>query len=55
MPVNDKSWHSLNQSLHHDNSDCPLGKQIPPEERRPGTGGRTHGIECAPLNRLAGQ
>ena len=55
MPVNDKSWHSLQQPLHHDNPDCPLGKQIPPEERRPGTGGRSLCIECAKLNRLAGK
>jgi hypothetical protein len=55
MPVNDKSWYSLNQALHHDNPDCPLGKQIPPEDRRPGTGGRSLCIECARLNRLAGK
>jgi hypothetical protein len=53
MPVNDKSWHSLQQPLHHDNPDCPLGKQIPAEERHPGTGGRSLCIECARLNRLA--
>src|SRR3546814_4895477 len=49
----DLSWYSLNQALHHDNPDCPLGKQIPPEDRRPGTGGRSVCIECARLNRLA--
>ena len=55
MPVNDKSWHSILQPLHHDNPDCEAGKQIAPENRRPGTGGRSLCIECARLNRLAGK
>lgn len=33
-------WHSIKQSVHHDNTDCNTGNNIEWENRRPGNGGK---------------
>lgn len=41
----------LQQRVHHDNSACPPGRDIPPSERRSGTGGYRLCEDCARLDR----
>ena len=40
-----------NKRVHHDNSACPPGRDIPQNERRQGTGGYRLCDDCAELNR----
>lgn len=42
-------WHSINQPVHHDNTDCNAGNNIETEYRRDGTGGKPLCKECADL------
>ena len=37
--------------VHHNNSACPPGRDIPQNERKPGTGGYRLCDDCARLNR----
>jgi hypothetical protein len=39
-----------NQRVHHNNSACPPGRDIPQHERRPGTGGYRLCDDCQRLN-----
>ena len=41
----------VNKRVHHDNSACPPGRDIPQHERRIGTGGYRLCDDCAELNR----
>lgn len=34
------------REVHHNNNDCPSGKQIKPEHLEPGTGGKPLGQRC---------
>lgn len=36
---------------YHDNSKCGPGSEIPPQYRKPGTGGKPHCEDCAKLNK----
>ena len=58
MP-NVPSFHSLNEAnkpiprrIYHNNSACPLGRDIEDEERRKGTGNYRLCDDCEQLNRL---
>ncbi len=44
-------WHSVKQSVHHDNTSCKTGNNIERENLREGTGGKPLCQECAVLNR----
>lgn len=43
-------WHSIRQSVHHDNTKCTEGNNIERVNRRSGTGGKPL---CAHCGRLA--
>jgi len=52
------SFHSVNEAkkpaskqVHHNNSACPPGRDIPQNERRSGTGGYRLCNDCAERNR----
>lgn len=52
------AFYSINETkkpatdrVHHDNSACPPGRDIPANERRPGMGGYRLCDDCARLNR----
>jgi hypothetical protein len=56
MPVV-PAFHSINETkkspqhrVHHDNSACPPGRDIPQKERRPGSGGYRLCHDCERLN-----
>ena len=40
--------------VHHNDSSCPPGRDIPPNERQPGTGGYRLCDDCARLAYRAG-
>ncbi len=42
-------WHSVKQSVHHDNTECNTGNNIERENLRQGTGGKPLCKECARL------
>lgn len=42
-------WHSIKQSVHHDNTNCNTGNNIERENRRDGTGGKPRCAECVRL------
>ena len=42
-------WHSVRQSVHHNNTSCNTGNNIERENRREGTGGKPLCHECAGL------
>ncbi|MDT7541682.1 MAG: hypothetical protein QOE33_1586 [Acidobacteriota bacterium] len=43
-------WHSIKQSVHHNNTECNTGNNIEQENLRSGTGGKPLCKECADLN-----
>ncbi len=43
-------WHSVKQSVHHDNTACTEGNNIERENIRSGTGGKP---KCAHCQRLS--
>lgn len=43
-------WHSIKQSVHHNNTACNTGNNIERENLRQGTGGKPLCRECADLN-----
>lgn len=52
------TFHSINEAkkqpqhrVHHNNGACPPGRDIPQNERRPGTGGYRLCDDCDRLNR----
>lgn len=47
-----KPWHSFEQSVYHDNSECNTGTDIAPEDLRQGTGGKPLCQECHRLNQI---
>lgn len=42
-------WHSINEPVHHNNTDCNTGNNIEPENRREGDGGKRLCKECEGL------
>ena len=40
MEVADQPYHTVIEGVYHILMDCPLGRRIPPELRRPGAGSR---------------
>ena len=50
--INEVSKPSANR-VHHNNSACPPGRDIPMHERRPGTGNYRLCDDCDKLNRQA--
>ena len=42
-------WHSIKQSVHHNNTSCNTGNNIETENRREGTGSKPLCNECARL------
>jgi hypothetical protein len=44
-------WHSIKQTVHHNNTNCNTGNNIERENLRQGTGGKPLCQECANLNR----
>lgn len=42
-------WHSIKQSVHHNNTDCNTGNNIEKENLRQGTGGKPLCKECSDL------
>ncbi len=38
------------RNVYHDHDDCPDGRRIKPEHRKPGTGGKEHCKECIKLD-----
>jgi hypothetical protein len=47
--VTTSPWHSIKQNVHHNNTDCPEGNNIEPENRRSGTGGKPLCDRCENL------
>jgi hypothetical protein len=43
-------WHSIKQSVYHDNTRCNTGNNIPHEDLKQGTGGKPLCQECRSLN-----
>lgn len=43
-------WHSIKQSVHHNNTECTEGNNIEPENRRRGTDGKPLCEHCKRLN-----
>ncbi len=43
-------WHSIKQSVHHNNTQCNTGNNIERENLREGTGGKPLCQECARCN-----
>jgi hypothetical protein len=44
------SWHSIKQSVYHNNAECNTGNNISREDLRQGTGGKPLCQECCSLN-----
>jgi hypothetical protein len=44
-------WHSIKQSVHHNNTECNTGSNIESENLRQGTGNKPLCSECAGLNK----
>jgi hypothetical protein len=42
-------WHSVKQTIHHNNTNCNTGNNIEKENRREGDGGKPLCRECAGL------
>ena len=42
-------WHSVKQTIYHNNTDCNTGNNIERENMRQGTGGKSLCEECARL------
>jgi hypothetical protein len=40
METIDEPFFTALESVYHVLDDCPIGRQVPPELRQPGTGGR---------------
>lgn len=47
--INEQKKQAENR-VHHDNSSCRPGQDIPANERRPGTGGYRQCLDCKKLN-----
>ena len=45
-------WHSVKANVHHNNTECDIGKDIEKEDFRHGHGDRPLCQECAVLNSL---
>lgn len=45
------AWHSIKQTVHHNNTNCNTGNNIETENIRAGTGLKPLCKECADLNR----
>jgi hypothetical protein len=43
------AWHSIKQSVHHNNTACNTGNNIETENRREGSGNRPLCSECAKI------
>ena len=43
-------WHSIRQSVYHNNTNCNTGNNIETENLRQGNGGKPLCQECAGLN-----
>jgi hypothetical protein len=43
-------WHSIKQSVHHNNTSCNTGNNIERENLRDGSGGKPLCAECARCN-----
>lgn len=43
-------WHSVKQSVYHDNTNCNTGNNIEKENLRQGTGGKPKCKECSDLD-----
>ncbi len=50
--VEKAAWHSVKQSVYHNNSGCNTGHNIDPEHLRQGTGSRPLCNECNSLNQI---
>lgn len=48
MPVT-IPWHSVKETVHHNNTSCSAGTRIEPEYRRGGKGGKPLCEECKRL------
>ena len=44
-------WHSIKQTVHHNNTECNTGNNIERENYRNGDGGKPLCKECSDLNR----
>jgi hypothetical protein len=44
-------WNSIRESVHHNNTKCGPGSEIPPRNRVNGTGGKPLCQDCAYWNR----
>lgn len=44
------AWHSIKQTVHHDNTECNTGNNIERENLRQGTGNKPLCKECADLD-----
>ena len=44
------AFHSIKQSVYHDNSKCTEGNNIEPENKKAGTGGKSKCAHCARLD-----
>jgi hypothetical protein len=42
-------WHSTEENVHHNNTECNAGKNVTPENLRQGDGGKPLCQECASL------
>ena len=45
------AWHSIKEGVHHDNTKCGPGSEIPAHNRQSGTGGKPLCKDCADLDR----
>jgi len=45
------AWNSVKENVHHDNTRCGPGSEIPPHNRVQGTSGKPLCKDCAKLDR----
>jgi hypothetical protein len=44
-------WHSVNSDVYHNDTSCNAGKNVKPENRRSGTGGKHLCKQCERLSK----
>jgi hypothetical protein len=47
--INPESQNPGHRDVYHDHDDCPQGRRILPQDRRPGTGNRPRCDDCIRL------
>ena len=49
--ITKNTWNSVKEQVHHNNTQCGPGSQIPAANKQDGTGGKPLCQDCAKLNK----